>query len=666
MKENTRSNLQLLWQQAFHDHQAGHWIAAIAKYEAALALEPTHAEISRLYGTLLLQMDRVEEAVEWLKNAASHHKNHPGLLTALAHALFSARDYSSAEKNFRRASLLSPQDNTIKLGLASSLAAQGKLEDAERQLRQLLSKMPNDALLWFNLGNIHRDRHSYLEAEKCYRQTLVLSPNLAEARNNLGAVLHAQERFQEAEAEFRHCIVQNPDFLLPCCNLASVLIDIGRFSEAEEICRNLLTKENNVTAHTYLGAALGHQGRLAEAAHQWKQALLLNPQDPKLRVVYACALIDLGLLLKGMRELGPALKLNALESPENSQMLAVALLAQGCFSEGWVLHKDRPAARHFNHKYPQINTNTCLPEKIVGKKIMILREQGLGDELFFLRFVPEILRRNAMVCYLADSRLKELLQESAQNSLAGINLISDLEAASTADTDSCILVGDLPLAFCTDLGTTLHEAIPFQFDPLPGWWWGTSIRCFAPEPPPPLPLQPCESRITRINSTLEKIGPAPYLALTWRAGTPEYEQRGTQWQLKKQAPLHQLADALRGFKGTVISIQRNPLKEELDYLAAALESPFADFANLNSDLREITALLYLIDEYVGVSNTNMHLRAGLGKGAKVLVPSPYDWRWMNHGAVSPWFPDFKVYRQTHRGEWGQALSQLAKDITLDA
>ena len=57
------------------------------------------------------------------------------------------------------------------------------------------------------------------------------------------------------------------------------------------------------------------------------------------------------------------------------------------------------------------------------------------------------------------------------------------------------------------------------------------------------------------------------------------------------------------------------------------------------------ALLALLDDYVGVSNTNMHLRAGVNRTAKVLVPAPPEWRWMAEGKESPWFPGFTVYRQ---------------------
>jgi hypothetical protein len=56
----------------------------------------------------------------------------------------------------------------------------------------------------------------------------------------------------------------------------------------------------------------------------------------------------------------------------------------------------------------------------------------------------------------------------------------------------------------------------------------------------------------------------------------------------------------------------------------------------------------------------MHLIAGLGKAARVLVPHPPEWRWCLTGSTSPWFPHFKVYRQTIEGAW--PLEALALDL----
>jgi len=87
---------------------------------------------------------------------------------------------------------------------------------------------------------------------------------------------------------------------------------------------------------------------------------------------------------------------------------------------------------------------------------------------------------------------------------------------------------------------------------------------------------------------------------------------------------------------------------------------------LNEDLEEMLALLTALDDYLGVSNTNMHLRAGIGRTARVLVPWPAEWRWMAAGHASPWYPGFRVYRQQPDGDWNEALTRLRGDLAATA
>jgi hypothetical protein len=119
---------------------------------------------------------------------------------------------------------------------------------------------------------------------------------------------------------------------------------------------------------------------------------------------------------------------------------------------------------------------------------------------------------------------------------------------------------------------------------------------------------------------------------------------------------------VRGISATLLALQRNPQPGEIGQLAADLGEPVHDLSALNEDLEAMLALLALIDDYVGVSNTNMHLRAGAGRIARVLVPCPAEWRWMAEGDESPWFPGFRVYRQNPDGDWKAALGRLRGDL----
>jgi hypothetical protein len=67
---------------------------------------------------------------------------------------------------------------------------------------------------------------------------------------------------------------------------------------------------------------------------------------------------------------------------------------------------------------------------------------------------------------------------------------------------------------------------------------------------------------------------------------------------------------------------------------------------------------------VTVSNTNVHLLAGLGKSARVLIPFPAEWRWLRREGRSPWFPAFAVYRQAQTRDWSAPLRTLRSDLGL--
>jgi hypothetical protein len=72
----------------------------------------------------------------------------------------------------------------------------------------------------------------------------------------------------------------------------------------------------------------------------------------------------------------------------------------------------------------------------------------------------------------------------------------------------------------------------------------------------------------------------------------------------------------------------------------------------------------VLDEYVGVSNTNMHLRAGLGLSARILVPYPPEWRWMAEGDLSPWFPGFSVFRESPSRSVDEALLRVVETLAV--
>src|SRR5688500_12408944 len=122
-----------------------------------------------------------------------------------------------------------------------------------------------------------------------------------------------------------------------------------------------------------------------------------------------------------------------------------------------------------------------------------------------------------------------------------------------------------------------------------------------------------------------------------------------------------IARVLQPCEATVLVLQRGMLPMEDQAFADALGREAFDLTGYSDDLERMLALLSLLDDYVTVSNTNIHLIAGLeGARARVLIPHPPEWRWTGDAYHSSWFPGLEIYREDQGEGWGPALARLGE------
>ncbi len=452
---------------------------------------------------------------------------------------------------------------------------------------------------------------------------------------NSGDLATAEHLFRRAVAFDRN----NPDYLN---KLGIANGELGNFRAAEQAFRRAVKlRPAHAEAHHNLGKTLQKQDRLTEALKEFERAHALSPDSLAHLLSLSAVHRQLGqpaLALKALRSAGPSYEIDLSpyladciadvagapsavtwlrevlarhpDARRAQYVLAIYLLSLGHWREGWELHASR------GRPIPQ------LPPRLNGRRILLRAEYGLGDVLFFLRFAAEVAARGATLALECPPRLRPLL--------------ADRMAFGQADGVGLeIWVPDLP----------------------------TALR--AEDTPAALALDGDEARVAITREQLARLGPPPYLGITWRAGTDVLRgpELGTNLQvLSKEIPPGLLGKALRGWRGTLVSLQRNPSAEEHKALSTAVGAPVHDLSNLNEDLRVALAVVALLDEYVAVSNTNIHLRAGIGRTARVLVPNPPEWRWMRTEGGSPWFPGFSVYRQPPSRDWSDALRRLREDL----
>lgn len=370
----------------------------------------------------------------------------------------------------------------------------------------------------------------------------------------------------------------------------------GEYVEAEKALRDALAIDpNHIGLLNNLASTVKNLGRDDEAIELYRRALSVDPKCQKV--------------------------LNN---------LAVVLLRNNRFEEAWPIYESRMLAqkRFRDIEHPLISgemlckTKPATLDQIREAGCVVLaREQGIGDELFFLRWVPvlrDLAGHNLSVYYSPSPKLRVLLTRS---NLDLCPLWTAREMHERGGNLPVVALGSLPMVTGTPMVST-----PVRID-----------------------AGGAHQQIPRL------------LGVTWRAGIQGSRHLGG---LDKSVPLEQLAVALSAWDGDIVAIQHDATTEELDLLRRLSKKTVHPICFYNALLRQAEELARLY-EYVGVSNTNMHIFAGLCRTAHVLCPYPAEWRWGARGSSTAWFPGFRVYRQTAYPEasWAPAMEALREAIS---
>jgi Flp pilus assembly protein TadD len=592
----------------------------------ALARDPGDPAVLHLLGLWELSRRNTREAVALIARALERAPRDPVALENLGLAHLVTGDAVAAEAALRRAHAAGANGASLHMRLGLALGQQGRQFEAEAALRTAAQLAPDVPDVHLNLGGLLGVQGRTDEALDCLRRVVALAPGHVDAHYNIGALLQRALRFAEAESAYRAVLALAPGYADAHNNLGIVCERLGRRDEAVRCYRAAVAAEpRHAPAWSNLGKVLREQGDVAAADESCRRALELDPSFADAHVNLASVRAEQGRFAESRREYESALAAD----PGNHEAQighATLCLAQGDYRAGWTAYRARPTRRLADAE--RFALDDGLPGELAGRRVLLVGEQGLGDELFFLRYAPLVKAQGARVACQCDARLAGMLRRT------GVFETVAVHGEPTPAGDLRFLMGDLPGL----LGPLLHPA--------------------------PLALAPLPERVTAMRRRLAACGPPPWIGITWRAGTPpaaQYAPDGGSL-FDKQIEPRLLAGALGGTHGTVLVVQREPSAEEIAALGAALPGRVHDLSAVNDDLEDMLALLSLLNEYVGVSNTNMHLLAGAGGRARVLVPHPPEWRWMLEGAASPWFPGFRVYRQAVGGDWSAALASLAGDL----
>jgi len=521
------------------------------------------------------------------------------------------------------------------LQAARASAQQGDLQQAEAHYAAIVALDPRHRDALFALGGLAYNAGKFPAAVDFLQRAVAVDRRTPQLHVALGRALLGRGDCRQAQASFRRALHLRPTDAAAHHFLGLALFQDGNLEQAATCLRRALSlKPDFVEAHCDLGVVLEGRGSLDEAIEHYRQALALMPAYAAAHNNVAGALAEKGLYEEALASYERAVTLDPGYAVAHANR-AVTLLACGRFEEGWREHEWRWRAGYGGGHAPDPRwpgrelplPSAIAPLDFAGKRVLCMCDEGLGDELFYLRFAPVAIRRGGRIAHLASPKLASILGR-----VPGIELV-DRGAPIPPDIDHIILASDFPAL----LGATGAADIP-----------------------PPLAIAALPQRTEAARRRLAEAGAGPCLGIAWRAGIAG--RANGRPRFLKEVPLARLALAVRSWPGVIAIVQREPRAGEIALFTENLGRPVLDFSDANDSLEDMLGVLALLDDYVTPSNTNVHLRAGLGRPSRVLVPHPPEWRWMIAGDASPWYPGCRIYREAAGIGWDVALSDLARDL----
>jgi tetratricopeptide (TPR) repeat protein len=544
---------------------------AARAYRMALKARPDFLQAEVNLANVLKALGKLDQAISAYRRVLRRHPDEPEVHHNLGVALRESGDAAGAEAALRAALRCRPDFGPSLETLTGLLMAAGRAGEACPVAEAACRALPGRADLLEMLGDARRGAKHYDGALAAYDEALAVAPNRHSARFARAEALRLKRDFAGAEAVLRDLVRDLPDRWLSHHDLGNVLRDQGRFEEAEACYRTSLALTETPLALNHLAAVARDLGRLDEAVALAERGLALAPGDQDLQY-----------------------------------NLCITHLTAGRLREGFALYD----VRFTKYKVAAPPGRAWAGQDLRGRTVLVEAEQGLGDTLHFVRYVPALAARGARVVLRVGTPLVRLLA-----GFPGTQAVLDR-------------AGERP-------AYDFHVALMSLPD-----------RLGLPEPCPiPVPYLAADpDRVAAWRSRLAALPGRP-VGLAW-AGNP-----GFLVDHLRSVPPALLAPLATAEGVSFVSLQKGA--REMPAF------PIVDWTAALTDMAETAALIGALDLVVSVDTAVAHLAGALGKPVWLLNRFDTCWRWGMGRQDCAWYPSLRQFRQDRPGDWSVPVTRVA-------
>ncbi|HEY2895360.1 MAG TPA: tetratricopeptide repeat-containing glycosyltransferase family protein [Pirellulales bacterium] len=506
--------------------------------------------------------------------------------------------------------------------LARRLAGEGRFSESLELYRQITAAVPHAAEIWHEAGLIHLQASQPSAAVELLAKAVALAPDNGMFHSNLGAAYRALGQTARAIASFRSAIAASPSAAEAHNNLALALKVAGQHDAAlAEFDAAVRLRPDYVNGWFNRGNLLRELGRFDAAIESYRTALSHSTVDPGIVCQLGVAQYDCAQYEAALASFETALALDP-HYPEAHRNRALVWLARGDFQRGWREFEWRTACNDFISRAPQAPRWDGSP--LDGRRLLVYHEQGLGDSLQFVRYLPLVERAGGIARLEVQSALKPLVAASG----FGQFLQSEQDTLPDFECPLMSLAAHLPNA----------SGQPY--------WPGPYLSA------DPVLVADWHERLCQRQAGF-RVG------IAW-AGNPAHpHDRFRSVPLEAFAPLARIADV------QLVSLQIGDAREQLKQspLGAQIIDLGPDLDQGSGAFMDTAAVLKSLDLVISVDTAIVHLAGGMN--APVWVPLHFspDWRWQVSGETTPWYPSVRLFRQSGQQDWSTVFEQLAAELS---
>ena len=499
---------------------------------------------------------------------------------------------------------------------------------------------------WYLLGIARERAGDFTSSIKAYEAALKLLPNHGDVANDLGRLAYRMGMLEQAEKLFAHYIAVQPDNPEGVNNLASVMRDQGRTKEAIELLKaTTLAHPDSSMLWNTLATIMIEDGDVEHAQIFFAEAIRLAPKFGKARYNLGQCKQALGDVAGALEDCEAAMKLVITADDRAMMQLAKSsyLLGLSQLGEGWDDYEARLSPQFCDVTHFLVDRPKWKPGcDVSGKTVLILGEQGLGDEILFANVLPDLAQDigpEGQMRLAVEYRLVPLFQRSfpeAEVTAHGTGMYATrpVRAAPKTDVDSVDL--------WAPMGSLLRE-------------YRRTLDAF-PDRPAFLKADP--ERVAHWKAELEKAPPGRKVGLLWKSAVSKDARH------RYFSPFGHWAPVLQTPGVSFINLQYGDCAEELaqaerDFGVSIWTPPGID---LKQDLDDVAALSCALDLVVGFANATFNIASACG-ASTWLVSTPGSWPRLGTDRY-PWYPQTRVFLPDAYGAWDTAMGPMAD--ALDA